>query len=96
MRTCLHALAAGNIPTMRELLHKSEPSFERGPQNLTDTWSAATHCCIQRPNHSSMTPSQTKDFHQLNGMTHWTQQWVDSDQERFSIGLFHLALAGYT
>ena len=27
------------------------------------------------------------DWHQLNGITHWPQQWDDSEQEQFSTGL---------
>ena len=33
-------------------------------------------------------PTRKKtDWHQLNGVTHWTQRRVDSEQERFSTGL---------
>ena len=36
MRTCLHVLAAGYIPTMSELINESGPSFERRPHNIKD------------------------------------------------------------
>ena len=36
MRICFCALATGRIPTMNQLLQASEPSFERGTQNLKD------------------------------------------------------------
>ena len=44
MRICFCALATGRIPTMSQLLQASEPSFERGPQNLKDI--SNSYICI--------------------------------------------------
>ena len=47
----------------------------------------ASHCCSQCLNQPAMTHPFKTDWHQLSGVTHWLQQRVDSEQERFSTGL---------
>ena len=58
MRTCPHALAAGQIPIMSELLHVLDASSEAQDSQSTDNY--ATHYYVERPNHSGMKhPSKT-------------------------------------
>ena len=73
---------------MGKLLHEVVASVEPGtPESQTPL---ATHCCSQRLNHSAMTHPSKTDLHQLSGIPHWLQQWVDSGLERFSTGLLTL------
>ena len=81
MQTCLRVLTAGQIPNMSELLHGSEPSFERGPHNLKTP--SAARCCVPLGNdHPLINGSAPAErYHTLNttvsrfwaGMVfHWT------------------------
>ena len=47
----------------------------------------AAQCCSQRPNHSAITHLSKTDWHHLSGITHFLQQQVNSEQERFSTEL---------
>ena len=70
MRTCLRALATGLSTIMSELLHEMEPSFERGPHNIEDTFRLPLLCPTSQP--LGHDPPAKTNWHQLNGITHWT------------------------
>ena len=76
------------IPALIEIMAWCRPSDK--PLSEPMLVSLLMHICVTRPqwiNHSAMTHPSKRDWHQLNGITHWTQQQVDSEQEPFSIGL---------
>ena len=54
---------------------------------------SADYSSVQRPNQWTITHLSKKGWHQLDGITPWTQQRVDSVQKRFFIGLLNLAVA---
>ena len=89
MRTCLRSLAAGSIPTMSELRHEWEPSFERWPLNIKDTSQRPLNIVSNVLTIRSLHTRWKTDWHQLSGIIHWIQQRVDYGQVWFSIGLLY-------
>ena len=89
--TYLHALTARSIPIMTELLHESEPSSERAPQNLKRP--SATHCYVQRLNHLVMTRPSKTDWHQLDAITLNTTTSLILRRDNSLLNCLHLALA---
>ena len=71
IRTCLRALEAGLIPTMSELLHESEPSFEHRLQNIKETF----RCYVHRLNYSAVT------FPSKRIGTSWTVSHIKHNSE---------------
>ena len=69
---------------------KSRSPVSNAGLRISKTLSAA-HCYVQLLNHLAMTCLSKTDRHQLNDITHWTQQRVDSQQEWFSTGLLTLS-----
>ena len=59
----------------------SSAKFHEGPRTLETP--TATLCCGQSVNQSVITNLSITYWHKLSGITHLSQQRVDSEQERF-------------
>ena len=80
MKTCLCGLAARQITVMSELLDEMDASFE--------SWAPNSQRRLPTPTDvTRVLPTRVVNWNQLIGITHRSQQRVDSGQERFSNGM---------